>query len=492
MLFLTFVGFGLWVWRGTGYQYGYFKTLSYGAFFAEVLLAAGLGVAWNSIARIPGSHPRAILARLQGVALRSSTIAIVLVVGVLTTINTIQTMRWYWLGFSWNMPHAVVNEVRQMAAVIPSGATVRLSPHMQYPVIPGSIKFRPITLAFHFESDAIRQWNARTAAIIGGEMYGRNFYTAGRTPGFTQDLTEMPDDPDYLILGRRQDPRVHGLFASENLMPEGNLALYSYRPADIRTGDHIAAAFDGSNVFGNGRSFLATIGAHEISLGSEKPSVGTGVSRGVVLGVVNPSSLIANLRVGLGDDVVTYEVEPGLHWISSDLRSVPWKIRVQSQGEVPVKIFLSRATDEMVGQSVNSDSRSSISVAVEVVDSTIYADVSFVNPDLGGVNVGATYQETDTHGFWVSGAPLPSEVLVMHLEYNVSKRQLIESIDGKVVKSGVARDSNFRGSRKFELVFGHDVEQIFRVPLFEYQHVDNKVVLLWTRTEPYIFVLPDR
>ena len=148
--------------------------------------------------------------------------------------------------------------------------------------------------------------------------------------------------------------------------------------------------------------------------------------------------------------------------------------------------------NERVDQSVNLDLRSSISVTVEVVDSTIYADVSFVNPSLGGVNVGATYQETNTHGFWISGAPLPSKVLFIHLEYNVSQRQLIESIDGKVVKSGVARDSSFQSPRKFELVFGHDVEQILRFPLFEYQHVDNKVLLLWVPTEPYIFVLPDR
>ena len=495
ILAVTFVGFGLWVWRGTGYQYGYFKTLSYVSFFGETVLAAGLAVAWAGVSgSVRAGTWRDIARRWANRGLRFSTVAIFLFIGGLTAVNTVQTLRWYWAGFSWNMPGEIVHEARRIAKSVTDGGTVRLSTHMQYPFAPGGTKFRPITLAFHYESAAQRRRNARTAAVLAAEMYGRNFYTAGRTPGFKQDIASMPSDPDYFVLGSQQDPRIHGLLLSENRTPGGKLALYAYRPADIMTSSQISESFGGSNFFAKGRPFTANVGADGIS--SERQAAGTAAptDRQILLGVLNPSSDEIGIRVEIGDETTVYPIRPGLHWIVSDPRSVPYRVYAEPEGDDSIQIFLARAIDAgtAVARSLTADARSSSSVRVDVDGRTIRAVVSFANPGLGGVNVGATFQESTTHGYWVSGAPLPSPAQVISLEYSVARRELTESINGTVVKSTVSRDSDFPGRRRFELVFAHSDERIFRFPLFEYRVTDGEIEILWTPSEPYVFVLPRR
>ncbi|MCY4108015.1 MAG: hypothetical protein OXG11_03185, partial [Chloroflexi bacterium] len=284
ILAAAFAAFGLWVRIGPGYQYGYFKTLSYVAFFVDTLLAAGLVAAWTGFGRpAVAAWPRA-MARFSAMAsLRVLTAAVLLLVGALTAVNTIQTFRWYWTGFTWNMPGEIVHEARRLARSVPEGATVRLSPHFQYPLVPGILGSGPPPRGFTFGPPARSLWNARTAAILGAEMYGRNYFTAGRTPGFKQDVRTMPPDPDFFVLGSHQDARIHGFLQSENLTPEGTLALYRYKPADIMTGSEVAESFGGSSFFTRARPFVATVAADAISADPEAVSQASGASRRILL-----------------------------------------------------------------------------------------------------------------------------------------------------------------------------------------------------------------
>ena len=497
ILAAAFAAFGLWVRLDAGYQYGYFKTLSYVAFFGDTLLAAGLAVAWTSVNRRPAAIGwRGVAARYGLMASsRVAAAAVLLLVGALTAVNTSQTFRWYWAGFTWNMPSEIVHEARHIARSVPEGSTVRLSPHFQYPLVPGSVKFRPITLAFHFESHAQSLWNARTAAILGAEMYGRNFFTAGRTPGFPQDVREMPHDPDFVILGSHQDARIHGLLQSENLTPQGTLGLYRYRPADIVTGTQVAESFDGSNFFTRARPFVVTVTADGISSDPDAVSRASGASRRVLLGVLNPTSVSAAVSVEIAGQSEQYVLAPGLHWIVSELHPAPYAVSLKPQGFDSIQVFLARAVDPNVDveASVTADSRSVISARVDTDGQEISAIVSFANPGLQGRNVGTIYQESNTHGFWISGTSLPSTTAqTIQLHYDIPERKLTEMVHGRVVKSSSARHFDYQGRRRFQLVFGHGDERIARFNLFEYEYSSGQITLLWTLTEPYVFDLPSR
>ncbi len=495
ILAATFFGFGLWVWKGAGYQYGYFKTLSYVAFFGDSLLAAGLVAAWTGIGRpAVAAWPRAMARYGPMASLRVLSAAVLLLVGALTAVNTVQTFRWYWTGFTWNMPGEIVHEARRIARSVPEGATVRLSPHFQYPLVPGSTRFRPITLAFHFESHAQWLWSARTAAILGAELYGRNYFTAGRTTAFSQNVKKMPADPDFFILGSHQDARIHGFLPGENLTPHGTLALYRHRAIDIMTGAEVASSFGDSSFFSRTRPFVVTVASDGISSDPETVSRASGKSRRVLLGVLNPAAVNAGVSVEIDGQSTDYVMEPGLHWIVSDLHPTPYAVSVKPQGYDPVQVFLVRAVDAGVDvdASITADARASISVRAEADGSKIRAIVSFANPGLQGLNVGATYHESNTHGFWVSGMPLPSLAQVINLEYLIERRELIETIDGRVVKSSFARRMDFDGPRRFEIAFGKDWEVISRFALFEHQYGDGQTKILWTAPEPYIFNLPSR
>ncbi|MCY3801910.1 MAG: hypothetical protein OXG46_10055 [Chloroflexi bacterium] len=495
ILAAAFAAFGLWVRLGAGYQYGYFKTLSYVAFFGDTLLAAGLAVAWTSIGRpAVAGWPRAMARYSAMASLRVLTAAALLLVGALTAVNTVQTFRWYWTGFTWNMPSEIVHEARQIARSVPEGSTVRLSPHFQYPLVPGSTKFRPITLAFHFESHAQNLWNARTAAILGAEMYGRNYFTAGRTPGFPQNIRKMPPDPDFVILGSHQDARIHGLLRSENLTPEGTLGLYRYRPADIIAGAQVAESFDGSNFFTRARPFNVTVAADAISADPEAVSQASGASRRLLLGVLNPATVNAGVSVEIDGQSTDHVIAPGLHWIVSDLHPVPYTVIVTPHGYDPVQMVLARAldADADVDPSVTPDARAVISVRVRTDGQKINATVSFANPSRQDLEAGVTYQESNTHGFWVSGLGLPSTANLIELEYSVAERKVTEAVDDRILKTGFAREFDFRGTRRFEIVFGAGAEVLARLILFEYRYLDDQVTLRWTPSEPYVFHLPSR
>ena len=495
ILAAAFAAFGLWVRNGAGYQYGYFKTLSYVAFFGHTLFAAGLAVAWTSVNRPAVASWRRAAARYGALAsLRAPAAALLLLIGALTAVNTIQTIRWYWTGFTWNMPGEIVREARRIARSVPDGATLRLSPHFQYPLVPGSTRFRPITLAFHFESHAQRLWNARTAAILGAEMYGRNFFTAGHTPGFDQNLRVMPADPDFFILGSRQDARIHGFLQSENLMPEGALALYRHSPADIMTGARVAESFGGSSFFTSARPFASTVAMDGISADPNAVSGAPGASRRLFLGVLNTAPVSARVSVEIGGQSTDYVIAPGVNWIVSDPYAVPYAVRVKPVGPEPIQVLLARAVDANVDMStsVAADARSAISVRAEADGQKIIALVSFANLRLQDLNVGVTYQESDTHGYWVSQVALPSAARLIELEYSVAERKLTETLDGGAVKSSSARQFDYPRPRRFELVFGIGDDVIARFTLFEYEYSEGQIKILWTPSEPYVFNLPAR
>ncbi len=494
-LTVAFSAFMFWVWKIAGYQYGHFKNLSYIAFFADTLLAAGLAVAWAGLGpRIFNRSLQPIFRRFSTIALRISAAGLLFLVAALTAANTIQTFRWYWNGFSWNMPAQAVEEIRLMAERVPKGATVRLSPDARYPIAPDAIKYRPITLAFHFESHATGRWMDRTAAILAAELHGRNFYTAGRTTAFRQNLDLAPANPDFYVLGSSQKPRSQGLMRHENLVPGGILALYPFAPSDTLTGQDIAGSRTGSTFFERGSPFTARVAATRISSGSGLVTSDAGRSRQVLLGVVNVERNHANVRVRAGDHSTTATLTPGLNWILLAPTPVPFELHIEPEGVATIQVFVARAFDATgsVSAGTTADPRSVVSVRASAEGDVIHTTLDFFNAALGGTNIGASYQEPATQGYWVSAARLPTDAQRMSLEYSVAEHEVAESVDGVFAKATVARESDFGGDREFELVFAHGVEKIFRFALYRYAYRDGRVVDLRVPTEPFIFEFPQR
>jgi hypothetical protein len=141
---------------------------------------------------------------------------------------------------------------------------------------------------------------------------------------------------------------------------------------------------------------------------------------------------------------------------------------------------------------VTADSRAIVWVQAVSLGDTIEARLTFIQPDRKGRNVGVSYREDTTRGYWVSAVTLPASIHQIELQYLVSERRLDETLDGTYKKTGVAREAPEDGVRKFDLVFAHGDEIDRRITLFEYQFLEQTARIIRTPSIPYVFTLRDR
>ena len=243
LLAAGFALFMFWVLQIAAYQYGHFKNLSYVSFFADTLIAAGLVTAWDAgRIRFGGLVSGAAWRKWWRGGVRGFAAVILVAFVALTLRNSLHTFRWYWLGFSWNMPHQVVEDVRRVANLILWGASVAVSVDADYPLSPESVKYRPITLAFHYEAAAAKRWSGRLKALLAAELPGRDLFLPDGTTAFAADPGLIPENPDFLVIGRDEDPRLHGLIEAENLTPGAVIGLYRFPDAQVMAGEELIAA----------------------------------------------------------------------------------------------------------------------------------------------------------------------------------------------------------------------------------------------------------
>lgn len=495
LLAVSFGGFMYWVWQVAGYQYGHFKNLSYVSFFGDTLLAAGLGVLWSAgAAGRRGGRAHGYVRRLGKWPARSAAALTLVAIVALTARNTLQTARWYWVGFSWNMPAAAVDDARRIARILPKGASVKLSEHAKYPLVAGSVSFRPFSLAFHFESDAIDRWTKRLAAILAAELAGRNFYAPEGTTVFPPNVPSDLPAPDYLILGRLEDPRLHGFLRQENLLQGGQVGLFPNRERLILDGSELAQAFGGSNFFGPEGPLILSVGPEELRSGPLAAAGPPGPPRQMLLGLVNTAGHNVGLEVEAGSKTAFHSLNPGLNWAVLEPTATPFELRLRPAEADTVQVFLAREFDPALGipAGLSSDPSSVISVRVSVQGESIRAVLGFINPGQKGANVGVTYREDATQGFWVSAAARSAKAQGIQLDYSVPARELVESVNGQPIKTSVARDAESGGVRSFEIAFAHGEETDFRFVLFKYQWQPGTAEIVWQPFTPYVFNLVDR
>ena len=496
MLALGFGLFMLWVYRVAGYQYGHFKNLSYVSFFADTLVAAGLMSLWIAgRARFAGLVSDAAWRRWWGRGLRAFAAITLLALLALSGRNSLHTFRWYWLGFSWNLPHQVVEDVRRVADLIPVGATVAVSADVEYPLLPESIKYRPITLAFHYESTAIKRWSGRLKALLAAELPGRDLFLPDGTTAFAADPGLIPENPDFLVLGRDEDPRLHGLVAADNLTPEAVIGLYRFPDEKVVSRDEIVAIAGSGGALLPDRPLVIGVGADDLSHDQAQPhSTAVPALRQVLLGVVNVITGTVVVEIGFDGEPDSLLLSPGLNWIVTDRIPAGSNLTLTTVEVGAVVPVVARLLNSESGATagVTTDPRTVVWAHAEVVGRSIWVDLTITQPQAAGRNVGVSYHEDATRGFWVSGLTLPLGSREVRLKYFVDERRLEEAIDGTPSRSGVAREADGTGRREFELVFAHRDEVDWRVTLFEYQVSDGQLQIVSIPEAPSVFPLRDR
>ncbi len=496
MLVLGFGLFMFWVYRVAGYQYGHFKNLSYVSFFADTLMAAGLMTLWVAgRARFAGLVGSAALQRWWGRGLRTFAAATLLALLALSARNSLHTFRWYWLGFSWNMPHQAVDDVRRVADLVPLGASVAVSAEAEYPVLSETIKYRPITLAFHYESTAIKRWSGRLKALLAAELPGRDLFLPDGTTAFAADPELTPANPDFMVLGRDEDPHLHGLVEADNLTPEAVIGLYRFPAEKVLTRDQIMAATGTNGALLPDRPLVIGVGADDLSFDLAQPdSTAVPALRQVLLGIVNVATDLVVVEIGSNGGSDSSALSPGLNWIVTDAIPTGSNLMLATAEAGAVVPVVARLLDPELGTAagVTTDPRTVVWARAEVVGRSIRVDLTITQPEEAGRNVGVSYHEDATRGFWVSGLTLPLGSREVRLEYFVDERRLEETIHGTPARSGVAREADGTGRREFELVFAHRDEIDQRVVLFAYQVSDGQLQIVSTPDAPDVFPLQDR
>ena len=496
MLTLGFGLFMFWVYRVAGYQYGHFKNLSYVSFLADTLMAAGIMTVWVAgRTRFAGLLDSVAWRRWWGCGLRLFAAITLLALLALSARNSLHTFRWYWLGFSWNLPHQVVDDVRGVADLIPVGATVAVSADAEYPLVPESIKFRPITLAFHYESTAIKRWSGRLKALLAAELPGRDLFLPDGTTAFAADPGLIPEDPDFLVLGRDEDPRLHGLVKADNLTPEAVIGLYQFSAEKVLSRDEIVAAAGTSGALLPDRPLVFGVVADGLTHDrAQAASAAAPALRQVLLGVVNVTKNPVVVEISFNGESGLPALSPGLNWIVTDSIPAGSNLTLATAEAGSVVPVVARLLDSELGAAagVTTDPRTVVWARAEVVGRSIRVDLTITQPEAAGRNVGVSYHEDATRGFWVSGLALPLGSRKIRLEYFVDERRVVETIDGTPSRSGVAREADGTGRREFELVFAHRDEVDQRVTLFEYQVSDGQLQIVSTSDAPYVFPLRDR
>jgi hypothetical protein len=496
MLAVGFALFMFWVLRIAAYQYGHFKNLSYVSFFVDTLIAAGLATLWvGGRKRFAGLVPSATWRRWSNVVLRSAAALTLVALLTLSLRNSLHTFRWYWLGFSWNLPHSVVDDVQRVADLIPEGATVAVSPDAEYPLARESIKFRPITLAFHYENNAVERWSGRLWALLATELPSRDVFLPAGTTAFATNPELIPENPDFLVLGRDEDPRLHGLVPAENLTPGAVVGLYRGPGANVLSGEELIVAAGGRGPLVPGRPLTIRIASDGLFPGSlDTVPTDPSVLRQVLLGVANVSTSPVAVQVASGGAATTLLLDSGLNWIITDSIAVGSTFTLGSTEASSIIPMVARSLEPLLGvpSGVTADSRAIVWVQAVSLGDTIEARLTFIQPDHKGRNVGVSYREDTTRGYWVSAVTLPASIHQIELEYYVSERRLNETLDGTYKKTGVAREAPEDGVRKFDLVFAHGDETDRRITLFEYQFLEQTASIIRTPSIPYVFTLRDR
>tara|TARA_B100001123_G_scaffold450902_2_gene624885 strand:- start:182 stop:2950 length:2769 start_codon:yes stop_codon:yes gene_type:complete len=497
LITVSFLGFMYLVKEIMGYPYGHLKNLSYLSFLSSVLVSAGVMTLRERSGdwRIPlGIFP------LNGKLVSRIATIICLMSALLMVRNTFQTGWWYWRGFSWNLPHSIVEDSRFIAQQVEPGAVVEISPRAGGHIVPIEVKMRPITLAFHFVSQAVSHTEKRVAAVVATELSGRKIHAPGGVyvHGVGPEFGRM--DIDYLVLGASEDPRLYGLLESENLAPGRTLGLYKYPHIDVLTSEELAEARFSADVSAR-RGLVVSANSSGLKVGTHEQISRSDASAQILMGLVNPTGKKLDYKFGIGEDSESDSLAPGMNWIITDRMSMPFEAEFAlSEGRARVGVIrlLRQPTVEAVS---GLDSRAVVFGEAKAVDNILSLKVWFVNPGRMGKNVGIVFEDVPARAdptnssrivaSWGSEALAGSDLQELEIEYEILTGSLQQSYKGDFISTRISSPGTITGNRRFVATYRSGHEHVATVILCEYRMVEGRPQITKKSLTPQLFVLRD-
>ena len=484
----AYAGFMFWVAEGASYQYGHFKNLSFVAYFVCMLLASGISNLCHGEFALWGNRASR---RLQEVssrirpALRGLGLGCTAVLALALVQNTYQTVWWYWSGVGWNVPRSIAHDARAVAEVVPPGSRVFFAHGLTYPLPGERIVLREHVLGFHFPEHQRSAWSARSRSVWMGVLDGRGVWGFADSPAFGYERLDPAERYDFVVLNTSDDARTYGLVAGDAVYRTPYWTVYRVPQTERLTADAMASA---------NHETLAVPADHALRLGLDDGRLALGpdvtpLRDPVLLGVVTPAP--ATLLVSLGSDTQAVNLEPGLTWLTSasprgevlTVRAAPDAPLIQL---VAARLLRGTETAELSLEHVN---RNIVSIDVRAEATTITGTLIAINLTGSGGNVGLTYQETGTHGFWSSGALVAMPAQRIDFTYAPFTRELRERVNQGPETVSTAREVALLGTYRLEAKMARGFIEDFGAPLLTYSVAADRTLTATTHRQAYVFDL---
>jgi len=482
-LAVAYAAFLVWVERGAAYPYGHLKNMSYITYFVTSLLASGISNLYHGRAALWGGRawmaPPRIARWWRGLGL-----AITLVMAVALAQNTTHTVWWYWSGLGWNVDRRIAHDARAVADRLPAGSRVYFADGLTYPLLGERIVLRDHVLGFHFPEHQRERWAARARSVWMGVLQGRSVYGFAYGLAFGYERFDHVETYDALVLNSTDDPRTFGLLPADARYVTPYWTLYQTPRGDQLTANQLAAA---------NRGRLALDAERGLRFGEDGDRLGAGdgvaPARGaVVFGVLTAEP--ATLAITLDGHEDRVAVAPGLSWVTTGTpaRSDVW-VRPTEAGS-SVQLVAARRAAPGSAPRVERVPRHVVGIDAWVDGQTLRGRIITFNPTGAGGNVGISFQEAGSHGFWPSQALAAAPVQRLDFTYDPVARTLQESLNGAPPVTQQARMEPLAGSYKLtlRLARGFIDELEAQIATYTAGPAGPANVILFRRT--YVFDLP--
>ncbi|MDE2918256.1 MAG: hypothetical protein OXR64_00240 [Chloroflexota bacterium] len=486
-----FAGFMLWVAAGAGYHYGHFKNLSYVAFLVTVLLASGIANIYHGEFKLwNDAATRRLEARLAPYepALSRVAVTILAILSVAMIYNTYLSVWWNWQGVGWNVERRIAHDARAVADEVPPGSRVYFGPHLTYPVPDARRRLSDHVLGFHFPRHQTSTWAGRTRSVWMGLLVGRELRGFVSALAFSHDQLTDPDS-DYLVLNSTDDPRIHGLLASDAIHITPYWTIYQDALKRRLTANDLGNALGSLDIPSDGGLQLG-LRNDRLATGAQLQPASQPILFGVVAathGVITVSS--AEVAVDRG---LTWITAPPITGSVLEISAVGRRFRPQ--------IVAARLTPEAAEAFVTTEhvTRHVVSVDVRANNGVVSGVIITTNPTGTGGNVGLAYQESPrndapaSHGFWQSAAHITAPAQRIEFHYDPTARTLTETVDGRSYPLQVARQTEPTGDYRLSLPLSRGQIDDLSFPLMDYSLREGALTAAQSLRQTYVFDMPVR
>jgi hypothetical protein len=463
----AYAGFMAWVAVGAEYEYGHLKNLSYVAYFVAMLIASGIGnvfhgefALWDSDASarfkswLHPLRPGLVAVSITGTAVVTMALAH----------NTVQSVWWYWPGIGWQIDRHVAHDARALASLLPGGSRVFFAHDLRIPITGDRITLSDHELGFHFPQHQRDSLANRTRSIWAAALSGQNVYGFVPTLAFASADFRLAEDYAFIVLNADADARTYGLVPEDAVYSTSYWTVFGVPNNDRLTTAQIAT--QGPSRLGIPSDGWLRLGVSEGSL-----AIGSHVSlppASILIGLLTPNPGAVNVQISEREHLV--QIDPGLTWLTiGGAVDAPIDLQVGTSQD-GIQLVAARILPRTVVADVSSVHVHRLAMSVDVfqTDGVFHGSILGVNPTKLGGDVGITFQETGTRGFWRTEVLANTLANEIGFVYHPISRALEQRVDGSapIVREARAADTGQR--RLFRLEFERGFVDIYTVPILRY------------------------